>query len=53
MGAKISRELYRSENNNDFDGDYDHKNVRKLIRTGRLAPMYKGKENGSGMIPII
>ncbi|KAI8142989.1 hypothetical protein BJV82DRAFT_669120 [Fennellomyces sp. T-0311] len=42
MGSKISRELNRNDNNNEFNDDYDHKIARKLIRTGRLAPMYKG-----------
>ncbi|KAI9484876.1 hypothetical protein BDB00DRAFT_109211 [Zychaea mexicana] len=43
MGAKISRELQRSEHTEQhFEEDYDHRVVRKLIRTGRLAPCFNG-----------
>lgn len=39
MGIKISKEEIKLDSQ---DLDYDHKAVRRFIREGRLAPLYKG-----------
>ncbi|KAI9314736.1 hypothetical protein BX666DRAFT_2028997 [Dichotomocladium elegans] len=41
MGVKISTEILHFDLHQEGN-DYDHRLVRKLIRSGRLAPCYKG-----------
>lgn len=43
MGQKLSKEVWRLNLSQEHsNSDYDHKTVRKLIRAGRLAALFKG-----------